>query len=81
MNIRRLPIQALVEARSNELGLPRSELARRCGFKNINKGLRRIDQLLGGDLNSPYAEMIFATLPTALNVNKKNYRFCGSRKC
>jgi hypothetical protein len=39
----RLPIHDLVETQLKQLGLRRSELARRCGFKNANKGIRRIE--------------------------------------
>ena len=68
---RLLPLQDLVEARATELGVSRSELARRCGFKNINKGLRRIEQVFGGDLNSPSAMMILDALPMALVIQKE----------
>ena len=34
------PIQNFIETRRTELGLRRSELARRCGYKKISKGLR-----------------------------------------
>jgi hypothetical protein len=36
------PIHELIENQRKRLGLRRSELARRCGFKNLDKGLRRI---------------------------------------
>ena len=35
-----LPVQTLIEDRSRELGLSRSELVRRCGYKNMAKGIR-----------------------------------------
>jgi hypothetical protein len=45
-----LAIQVLIEGRSLELGLSRSELVRRCGYNNITKGIRRLDELYAGDL-------------------------------
>ena len=44
-----LPLAALVAERCRELGLRRSEVAARCGYKNISKGLRRLDQVLAGE--------------------------------
>ena len=44
------PLQAMVEDRLKELGLGRSDLARRMGYSNIGKGCRRVDELLGDDL-------------------------------
>jgi hypothetical protein len=41
----RLVIQILVDEHSRELGLNRSELVRRCGYKNVSKGIRRLDEL------------------------------------
>ena len=43
-------IQLLIEERSRELGLSRSLLVRQCGYKNIMKGIRRLDELYAGDL-------------------------------
>jgi hypothetical protein len=40
-----LAIQILIEDRSQELGLGRSQLVQRCGYKNISKGIRRLDEL------------------------------------
>ncbi len=65
----RLPIHDLVETRLKELGISRSELARRCGFKNLDKGMRRIEAMCGGDLASPSAAMILTALPAALEVD------------
>jgi hypothetical protein len=44
-----LAISALVGRRCKELGLSGVELVRRCGYKNISKGLRRLEQLHAGD--------------------------------
>jgi hypothetical protein len=45
-----LAIQILINDRCQELGLSRSELVRRCGYRNITKGIRRLDELYEGDL-------------------------------
>ena len=64
----RSPIRELVQARLKELGIQRIELARRCGFANVNKGLRRIDAMCTGHLDSRSARMILKKLPTALEM-------------
>lgn len=45
-------ITVLIESRSRDLGQSRAELVRRPGFKNIAKGMRRLDSLLAGDLET-----------------------------
>jgi len=65
-----LSIHNLIENRTKRLGLRRSELARRCGFKNVSKGIRRIDGVCFGDLDSPGAKMVLANLAGALEVDK-----------
>ena len=52
------PIHDLIESQQSRLDLRRSELARRCGFKNIVKGARRIDAVCHGDLNSSADKMV-----------------------
>ena len=44
-----LAIEALVRRRCDELGLNPPELVRRCGYQNVSKGLRRLEQLRAGD--------------------------------
>jgi hypothetical protein len=44
-----LAIEALVGRRCSDLGLSSPQLIRRCGYKNISKGLRRLEQLCAGD--------------------------------
>ena len=61
-----LPIQTLICSRSDELGLSAVELVRRCGYKNIPKGLRRLEQLCQGDFARSTA--LVHALPTALEV-------------
>ena len=65
------PIHDLIGRQQERLGLRRSELARRCGFKNIAKGIRRIDAVCHGNLDSPAAKMVLDALPTALEVDKE----------
>jgi len=62
------PIRDLVERRLKVLGIRRGELACRCGFKNVHKGIRRIDAVCGGDLDSLSAGAILKALPMALEV-------------
>jgi len=45
-----LAIQILIDERSLERGLSHSEVVRLCGYKNISKGIRRLDELYAGDL-------------------------------
>ena len=61
-----LPIQALICNRSDELGLSAVELVRRCSFKNIAKGLRRLEQLCQGNFRRSLG--LIAGLPVALEV-------------
>jgi hypothetical protein len=64
------PIHELIENRQKQLGLGRNELGRRCGFKNLDKGLRRIDSICHGDLDSPGSKMVLDNLAVALEVDK-----------
>ncbi len=64
------PIHDLIENQQRRLGMRRSELARRCGFKNVAKGIRRIDGVCHGDLDSPAAKMVLEALPAALELDK-----------
>jgi hypothetical protein len=63
---RPLAIESLIVDRSTVLSLSRVGLVRRAGYKNIAKGLRRLDELLAGDLEKT-RELIRA-LPAALDV-------------
>jgi hypothetical protein len=65
-----LPIHDLIETQLKRLGIRRSELARRCGFKNVSKGIRRIDGVRHGDLASQGAKMVIAAIPIALEVEE-----------
>ena len=46
-----LGLRRLIKERMAELGVRRSEFARRMGYSNISKGCRRIDQMIDGDLH------------------------------
>lgn len=61
-----LPIQSLVHARSNELGLSRRDLVRKAGYTNIAKGLRRLDELFSGYFQG--ARGLIHGLPVALEL-------------
>lgn len=64
----RYPINILIEEGCRKLDVRRSELVVRCGFKNVSKGLRRLDTLCDGATESKSAEMILSALPAALKV-------------
>ena len=64
-----LPIATLIETRSRKLGVPPIELVRRAGYKNISKGLRRLDSLREGRLDGNVA--LIQGLPTALQVSRE----------
>ena len=61
-----LPIESLIVDRSRVLDLPRPDLVRRAGYKNIAKGLRRLDELLAGELVK--TRDLIRALPAALDV-------------
>ena len=61
-----LAIEALVRGRCQELGLRPVELVRRCGYQNLSKGLRRLEELCVGDFARTTG--LVRALPTALEV-------------
>jgi len=61
-----LAIETLILERSEALGLKRSDLVLRAGFKNVAKGLRRLDQLCAGELKATAS--LIAGLPVALEL-------------
>jgi hypothetical protein len=61
------PIEKLIIERCRELGLCRRELVERCGYKNISKGLRRLDQVYAGDLEKTVS--LLRGLPSALDLS------------
>ncbi|MGB8901090.1 MAG: hypothetical protein WCC90_18430 [Methylocella sp.] len=62
-----LAIATLVRSRMIELGLSRGELAKRLGYKNLAKGIRRIDVLCGGDVEG--TKQFLDALPQALQIS------------
>ena len=62
-----LAIAALIRSRMTELGLSRGEFAKRVGYKNRAKGIRRIDALCDGDLAG--TKQILDMLPQALETS------------
>ena len=44
------PIRTLIETRFQDLALTPAKLVRRAGYRNIDKGLRRLEALMTGDL-------------------------------
>jgi transcriptional regulator with XRE-family HTH domain len=62
-----LAIATLIRSRMTELGLSRGEFAKRLGYKNIAKGIRRIDALCEGDING--TKQFLDVLPQALETS------------
>ena len=62
-----LAIATLIRSRMTELGLSRGEFAKRLGYKNIAKGIRRIDALCDGDLEG--TKQFLDVLPQALETS------------
>jgi hypothetical protein len=71
MNDDILPIYDLVKGRLEQLGISKGELILRCGYKNVAKGLRRLDAIWGGDLDSSTSRAILEALPTALEIDER----------
>jgi hypothetical protein len=67
-----LAIATLVRSRMIELGLSRGELAKRLGYKNIAKGIRRIDALCDGDLEG--TKQFLDVLPQALETSAETVK-------
>jgi hypothetical protein len=61
-----LAIEALILGRRKILGLSRVDLVRRAGFKNVAKGLRRLDELCAGELKTTAS--LIVGLPAALEL-------------
>jgi hypothetical protein len=62
-----LAIATLVRSRMIELGLSPGELAKRLGYKNLAKGIRRINALRDGDLEG--TKQFLDVLPQALETS------------
>ena len=62
-----LPIEDLIRNQCEGLGLRPTDLVRRCGYQNISKGLRRLEELRVG--NFVRASGLVRMLPAALEVS------------
>src|SRR5580704_11143259 len=61
-----LAIETLILDRSKALGLSRSDLVRRAGYRNVAKGPRRLDELCAGEMKATAS--LIAGLPAALEL-------------
>jgi hypothetical protein len=61
-----LPIDELISSRCNELDIGPVELIRRCGYKNLAKGLRRLEDLRRGEFER--TKGLISGLPQALQL-------------
>jgi hypothetical protein len=59
-----LAIETLILDRCKILGLSRTDLVRRAGYRNEAKGLRRLDELCSGEMKTTVS--LIGGLPTAL---------------
>ena len=62
-----LAIGTLIRSRTTELGLSHGEFAKRLGYKNVAKGIRRIDGLCEGDIEG--TKQFLGALPQALKTS------------
>src|ERR1700730_2008483 len=62
-----LAIATLIRSRMTEPGLSRGEFAKRLGYKDIAKGIRRIDALCEGDIEG--TKQLLDALPQALETS------------
>src|SRR5450759_656188 len=62
-----LAIATLIRSRLTELGLSRGEFVKRLGYKNIAKGIRRIDVLCEGNVEG--TKQFMDVLPQALETS------------
>jgi hypothetical protein len=67
-----LAIATLIRSRMTELSLSRGEFAQRLGYKNIAKGIRRIDVLCEGDLEG--TKHFLDVLPQALETSAETVK-------
>jgi hypothetical protein len=67
-----LAIATLIRSRTIELGLSRGEFTKRLGYKNIAKGIRRIDALCEGDIEG--TKQFLHVLPQALETSAETVK-------
>jgi hypothetical protein len=68
-----LPIATLIRSRMIELGLSRGEFAKRLGYKNTAKGIRRIDALCDGGIEGTkqFLDGLLQALETSAETVKR----------
>jgi hypothetical protein len=71
MTIEALPIAEFVEHRRREIDLGKADVVRRCGYRNLSKGLRRLDALYAGELEGAALATMLSRLPEALEVDQE----------
>jgi hypothetical protein len=71
MTAEALPIAEFVEHRRREIDLGKADVVRRCGYRNLSKGLRRLDALYAGELEGEAPAAIIRCLPEALGVDQE----------
>jgi hypothetical protein len=64
-----LPIETLIEERSAEMGLRRSQMVSRLGYRDVGRGLRGLSELCAGELDRHLA--LIAKLPDALQLSRE----------
>jgi hypothetical protein len=67
-----LAIAALIRSRMAKLGLSRGEFAKRLGYKNVAKGIRRVDVLCDGDVEG--TKQFLDVLPQALEASPETVK-------
>ena len=67
-----LAIATLIRSRMTELGLSRGEFVKRLGYRNIAKGIRRIDALCEGDVEG--TKQFLDVLPQALETSAETVK-------
>ena len=73
-----LAIATLIRSRTIELGLSRGEFAKRLGYKNLAKGIRRIDVLCDGDLEG--TKHFLDVLPRALEISAETVKLALDKR-
>jgi hypothetical protein len=71
-NDERLAVAKLIEDRCRDLGLSHADLVRRADYENVSKGIRRLQELLGGDLVR--TKTLIDKLPLAIELPEEVVR-------
>lgn len=59
-------ISLLVTTRARAIGITTAELVSRCGFRNVSKGLRRLEEVCAGEFS--HSQFLLTKLPDALSL-------------